>query len=102
VPITQTVSESEALLPSFASRRRGVDCFVHLPYFLARSGERFFFGALTIISRVELGVGRDDGCCKIWTTRRQPVSVMSMLVGMINLNKAKSAVWPSLCFESSC
>jgi len=48
-----------------------VDCFVDLPYLPARSGEKFRFGALTIVSSVDLVVGQDVGCCKIWTTWRQ-------------------------------
>jgi len=61
-----------------------------LPYLPAKSCERFFFGALTIVSCVDFVVGRDVGCCKIWTTRRQGKSYMSRFVCLINLNKAKS------------
>ena len=48
-------------------------------------------GALTIESCVDFVVGRDVECCKIWTTWRQAGSFMSRFVGLINLNKAKSA-----------
>ena len=61
-----------------------------LTYLPTGSGERFFFGALTIVSCVDLDVGRNVGCCKIWTTTRQCVPFMSRLVGLINFNKAKS------------
>ena len=67
-----------------------MDFFVDLPYLPAGSGEKFFLGALTIVSCVDL-VGRDVGCCKIWTTWRQAASFMSRLVGLVNSNKAKSA-----------
>jgi hypothetical protein len=68
-----------------------VDCFVDLPYLLTGSGEKFFLGALTIVSGVDLVVGRDVGCCKIWTTWRKAESFMSRFIHLINLNKAKSA-----------
>jgi len=57
----------------------------------AGSGKRFFFGALTIVSCVDLGVEPEVGSYKIWTTWRQPASFMSRLVGVIILNKVKSA-----------
>jgi len=68
-----------------------VECFVDLPYLPAGSGEKFFLGALTIVSCVDLVVGHDVGCCKIWTTGRQAESFMSRFVRLINSNKAKSA-----------
>jgi len=63
------------------------------------SGEKFFFGALTIVFCVDFVDGQDVGCCKIWTTWRQAVSFMARLVCLINLNKVKSAFWPSLNWE---
>jgi len=56
------------------------------------SGEKFFFSALTIVSCVDLVVGRDVGCCKIWTSWRQSESCMSRFICLINLNEAKSGV----------
>ena len=47
----------------------------------------FFLGALTIVLCVDLVVGRDVGCCKIWTTWRQPESFMSRFVHLINSKK---------------
>jgi hypothetical protein len=76
-----------------------VECFVDLPYLPARSGEKFFLGALTIVSCVDLVVGRDVGCCKIWTTWKQAESFMSRFVCLMNSNKAKSAFWPSFQLE---
>jgi hypothetical protein len=52
------------------------------------SGEKFFFRELTIVSCVDLGVGRDVGCCKLWTTWRQAESFMSRFVRLISSNKA--------------
>jgi len=57
---------------------------VDLPYLPAVSGERFFFGGLTIVSSVDLVVRRDVGYCKIWTTWRQAASFMSRLVGFLH------------------
>jgi len=51
----------------------------------------FILGALTIVSCVDLVVGRDVGYCKIWTTWRQAESFMSRFVCLINSKKAKSA-----------
>jgi hypothetical protein len=55
------------------------------------SGVKFFFRALTIVSFVDLVVGQDVGCWKIWTTWRQAEPFMSRFVRLINSNKAKSA-----------
>ena len=98
-PHAQMVSASGALLHLFAWWCRPVDFFVDLPYLPAGSCKRFFCGALTIVSCVELVVGRHIGCCKIWTTWRLAASFMSRLVGFINQNKAKSAFWLSLHLE---
>jgi len=62
---------------------------VDLPYLPTGSGQKFFLGELTIVSCVDL-VGRDVGCCKIWTTWMQAESFMSRFVRLINSNKAKS------------
>jgi len=64
-----------------------VDQLVDFLYLPAGSGEKFFFGALTIVVCVDFVVGRDVGCCKIWTIWRQAASFMSRLVCLINLNK---------------
>jgi len=98
-PNARTQSATKPLLPSFAWWRRRVECFVDLPYLPAGSAEKFFLGALTIVSCVDLVVGRDVGCCKIWTTWRQAESFMSRFVCLINSNKAKSACWPSFQLE---
>jgi len=42
-----------------------VDRFFDLTYLPARSGEKFFFGALTIVVWVDCVVGQDVGCCTI-------------------------------------
>jgi len=68
-----------------------VERFVDLLYLPAANGERFFFGALTIVFCVDFVDGRDVGCCKIWTTYMQAASFMPRLVSLIDLNKAKSA-----------
>jgi hypothetical protein len=57
-----------------------------LRYLLSGSGAKFMFGVLTIVGCVEFVVGRDFGCCKIWTIWRQAACFMSGLVHMINLN----------------
>lgn len=67
-------------------------CFVDLPYVLAGSGEWYFFGALTIVCCVDLVVGQDVGCRKVWTTWRQVASFMSGVVCLIDLSKEKSVV----------
>jgi len=41
---------------------------VDVPWFPVRSGERFFFGALSMVFCVDFVEGRDVGCCKIKTT----------------------------------
>ena len=68
-----------------------MECWVDLPYLRTGHSERIIVGELTIVSCVDLVVGRGIGCCNIWTTWRQAASFMSRLVGLINLNKAKSA-----------
>jgi len=67
-----------------------VDIFVDVPYLPAGSIEKFFFRALTIVSGIDLVVGQDVECCKIWTTLRQAQSFMSRFVHLINSNRAKS------------
>jgi hypothetical protein len=67
-----------------------VDIFVDLPYLPARIGDKIFFGALTIVSSVDL-VGGDVGCSKILTTWMQAKSFMSRFEHLINWNKEKSA-----------
>ena len=52
---------------------------------------KFLFGALPIVLCIDLDVGRDVGCCKIWTTWRQAESFMSRIVCLINSNKGKYA-----------
>jgi len=99
VPKTRTLSSFNPLLPWFGWWCCDVDFFVNLPYLPAGSGEMFHLGALTLASCIDLVVGRDVGCCKMWTTQRQAASFVSRLVGSINLNKAKSAFWPSLHWE---
>jgi len=47
-------------------------------------------------------IGRDVGCCNIWTIWREAASFMSRLVHLINSNKANSVFWPSLHWEQSC
>jgi len=101
-PNARTLSASKPLLPSLAWWCRRVDCLVRLPYLPGRRGETFFFRALTIVSCVDYVVGGDVGGCKIWTTWRRAAYIMSRLVGLINLHKAKSAFWPSLHWEESC
>ena len=64
-----------------------MDRLVDLTYLPVGSGEKFFFGALTIVVCVDYVVGRDVGCCKIWTIWRQAASFMSRLVCLINMNK---------------
>jgi hypothetical protein len=98
-PNARTISATKPLLPSFAWWRRRVDCFVDLPYLPAGSGEKFFLGALTIVSCVDLVVGRDVGWCKIWTTWRKAESFMSRFIRLINSNKPKSAFWLSFQLE---
>jgi len=101
-PNAWTISAFKPLLPSFAWWRCGVDCLVGLSYLPARSVETVVFGALTIVSCVAPVVGRDVACCNIWTTWRQAAYFMFRLVGLIGLNKPKSALWPSLHSEYSC
>jgi len=101
-PTARTLSASKPLLSLYAWWHRCANCSVDLPYLLAGSGQTFFLRALTILSCVDLVVGWDVGCCKIWTTLRQAASFMSRLVGLFNLNKEKSMFWPSLHWESSC
>jgi hypothetical protein len=86
-------------LPLCASWHHRVEYFVDLPYLSAGSGRKFFFGAFTIVSCVDLVVGRDVGCGKKWIISRQVASFMSRLVGLINSNKARLAFWPSLYRE---
>jgi len=64
---------------------------VDLPYVRAGSAKKIFFEALLIVVSVDFVVGRDVGCCKIWTIWRQAASFMTRLVHLIILNKAKSA-----------
>jgi len=94
-PNARTLSSSKPLLPSFAWWFRRVESWVHMPDLASESWERYYFAALTIVSWVDFVVVQDGGWCMIWTTSRQAVSVMSRLVRLINLNKAKSAVWLS-------
>jgi hypothetical protein len=60
--------------------------------FGARSGNKCFFGALTIVLCVDLVVGWDVGCCKIWTTWRQAEPSMLRLVHSIKLEQSKMCV----------
>ena len=60
-----------------------------LPYLSARSGEMFIFGALTIVVCVDFVVGRDVGCCKLWTIWRQAASFMSRLVRLLIFEQSK-------------
>jgi len=92
----RTVSASKPLLPLFTWRGRWVDCFVDLPYLQAESREMFLFGALTIVVCVYFVVGRDVGCCMLWTIWAQAASFMSRLVRLLNLNKAQSTSWLSI------
>ena len=101
-PNAPTISASKQLLHLLCWCCSHVHWFVELPYLPAGSGKSFFFGALTILSCVDLVVGREVECSKIWTTWRQGASYMSRLVDLINLNKAKSVFWPSLHWEKSC
>jgi len=59
---------------------------MNLQYMPARISERFFFRAKTMVVCVDLVVGRDVGCCKIWTRWSQAASVMRRLGGLINLS----------------
>jgi len=68
-----------------------VDTVVDWAYMPTRSGDKFFSGASTIVVCIDFVVGRDDGCCIIWTTGWQGSSFISRLVSLINLNKARSA-----------
>ena len=72
----RTLSTSKPLLSLMAWWLRRVAFFVDLPYYSARRGKWSFFGALTIVSCVDLVVGWDVECCKIWTTWRQAESFM--------------------------
>jgi len=45
-----------------------------------------------MVSCVDLVVGRDIGCCKIWTTWRQVECFMSRFICLIKSNNAKSAI----------
>jgi hypothetical protein len=60
---------------------------VDLPYLPAGSDEKFFFRALAIVVCADFVVGRDVGCCKIWTMLRQAASFMSRLVHLIKMNE---------------
>jgi len=63
-----------------------------LPYLPAGSGERFFFRELTIVSCVDLVVGRDVGCCKIWTTWTQAASFMSKVGRFDQFEQSKISI----------
>jgi hypothetical protein len=86
-------------LRSFAWWQQRVDCFVDMLYLPFRSGEKFFFGALTIVLYLELVVGRDVGCWKIWTWRRHVECFTSRFVRLISSNGTKSPFWPSFQLE---
>ena len=93
---------SKPLLLWFTSWCCGVNRFVNFLYMPAGSGKRCLLAALTVVSWVDFVVGQDVGCCKIWTTWRQAASWIWRLVHLINLNTAKSTVWPSLHWELQC
>jgi len=95
-PKAGTIPASKPQLPTSTWWRCHVDRFIDLLYSPAGRGEMLISGTLNIVSWVDSVVARDVGCCKIWTTSRQAVSLMSRLVCFINLNKAKSALWQSL------
>jgi len=101
-PRAWTHSSTMPLWKPFTWWHHHVERFVDLPCLPSGSGKTLFFRALTIVASVDYVVGRDVGCCKIWTIWRQAMSFMSRLVHLINLSKAKSAFsqlqkWESLC-----
>jgi hypothetical protein len=99
---TRVISPEQLLilrLRSFAWWQQCVDCFVDMLYLPFRSWEKFLFGALTIVLYVELVVGRDVGCWKIWTWRRHVESFTSRFVRLINSNGTKSPFWPLFQLE---
>jgi len=98
-PSTQTLSTSWPLLASFAWWRCWATPFVHLPYWPARSGEKFDFRILTKVVWIYFVVGEDVGYCKIWAIWRQAASFMSWLVPLLLMNKAKSPFWLSIPHE---
>jgi hypothetical protein len=69
-PKALTHSDSKLLLPWYAWWHCCVDRFPDLPSLPGGSGEKFYFWGLTIVDSVNFVVGRDVGCCKIWTIRR--------------------------------
>ena len=95
----QTLAASKPHLPSFTWWRCDVECLVDLLYLPAGCSKKLFFRVLTILFCVDCVVGQDVGCWKIWTIWRQAASFMSRMVSYMNMNKAKSAFWPSLNWE---
>jgi hypothetical protein len=57
----------------------------------AGSGEKFFFRALTIVVCVDLVVGHDVGCCKIWTVL-EASCVFDVKVGKLN-HLERNQIW---------
>jgi len=98
-PKAPNLSSPKLVLPAFACCQHPVGRCVDLPYWPAASGERFVIRAFTIVSWVDFVDEREVVCCKIWTRWRQAVSVISRLVHLINLSKAKSVYWLSLHWE---
>jgi len=100
--MARTHSASKPLLSSFAWRNHCVECYVDVRYVPAGRGERFLFGALTIEFCVDFVHTQHVGCCKIWTTSTQAESLKLRLLSSIDLNKAKSWLWPSLHCTLQC
>jgi len=95
-PWARTPSAGKSLMPLFAWWYRWVDRFVELPYVPGGSSEKCIFRSLTMFVCVDFVVGRDVGCCKIWTIWRRGASFMSRLVRLLILNKPKTQFWLSL------
>jgi len=98
-PNAPTLSTPKLVLPMISWWHCCSDWLVDLQYLSARSGDRFYFPALSIVLNVHFVVRRDVGCCKIWTTWRQAGSFMSRLVCLIHFSKEKSAFCLSLHSE---
>jgi hypothetical protein len=99
VPRVEIISAWMHLVQSIMWWCAHVECFVDLLYLLVGNGKRYLFVGSTIALRVDFADRRDVGCCEIWNTWRQAGWFMSRWVHLIDLNKGKSAFWPSLHWE---
>jgi len=92
-PNAWSFSGLKPLCPVFTWWRHCVDYFINLTYCTGGSGETFTFRAFTIVSFVyHVVVECNVGCCKIWTTCCQAVSIMSWWVDLNSYNKQKSVI----------